>query len=133
LPTDISNTTHTADGAAEVHAQVGVVSLTSCVAEMHDAWQPRDLAQPNDAIVRLARLEGSFVWHYHDEDEMFLCWDGAFRIELEGLAAVELSRGDMFVVPRGLRHRPVADEGPAYSLLIETPQTKQYGEDGVPQ
>ncbi|HSS68783.1 MAG TPA: cupin domain-containing protein [Nocardioidaceae bacterium] len=130
MPTDTDNTAtdRTADGA-----DLGVVSLTACVADMQEAWQPRDLAQPNDAIVRLARLEGSFVWHFHNEDEMFLCWDGTFRIELDDRPPVQLARGDMFVVPKGLRHRPVADDGPAYTLLIETPQTKQYGDDGVPQ
>jgi mannose-6-phosphate isomerase-like protein (cupin superfamily) len=126
--TDTTATDNTVDGT-----DLAVVSLTACVADMQEAWKPRDLAQPNDAIVRLARLEGPFVWHFHDEDEMFLCWDGTFRIELDGLSPVQLARGDMFVVPKGLRHRPVADDGPAYSLLIETPQTKQYGEDGVPQ
>ena len=54
-------------------------------------------------------------------------------IELEGAPTVTLGRGDVFVVPHGVRHRPVAAEGPAYTLLIETPETKQYGEDGVPQ
>jgi quercetin dioxygenase-like cupin family protein len=80
----------------------------------------------NDAVVRVARLEGEFPWHHHDEDELFLCWDGSFRIELEGDEAVELEAGDLFVVPRGTRHRPVA-ASTAHTLLLERPETEQYG------
>ncbi len=90
-------------------------------------WQPRDLVNVNDAVVRIARLDGEFPWHEHTEDELFLCWDGSFRIDLEGDATVELNAGDLFVVPRGTQHRPVAD-GTAHALLLERPETKQYGD-----
>jgi mannose-6-phosphate isomerase-like protein (cupin superfamily) len=100
-----------------------VVSVTGAVAQLTDAWRPVDLAIANDAIVRLARLDGAYDWHHHEEDELFLCWEGAFRIEMEGTPPVSLERGDLFVVRAGLEHRPVAD-APAYTLVVERPETE---------
>ena len=99
--------------------------------ELLEPWKPHDLAVANDTVICLARIEGDFPWHAHDEDEVFVCWEGTFRIELEAEAPVEMTRGAVFVVPRGTRHRPVADAGAAYALLVERPETLQYGNEGV--
>ena len=105
---------------------VSVVSIPEVASGTPEAWHPVDLVTANDTIVRLARLDGAFDWHRHEEDELFLCWDGSFRIEMTGAKPVTLAPGDLFVVPRGIEHRPVAD-APAVTLLIERPETEQRG------
>lgn len=107
------------------------ISLDVVADGLDMAWSPIDLATVNETCIRIVRLEGAFPWHHHAEDEAFLCWRGAFRIELEGHPPVHLSAGELYVVPRGERHRPVADAGPAVALLIERSETKQYG-NGAP-
>ena len=106
--------------------ETGPVSIEKVIGSLPGPWQQRDLVTANDSVVRVALFEGEFPWHEHEEDELFLCWDGSFRIELEGRDPVTLGPGDLFVVPRGTRHRPVADQ-PAHALMIERPETEQYG------
>jgi quercetin dioxygenase-like cupin family protein len=103
-----------------------VVSVAELIAGLAGPWQPVDVVEANDAVVRLARFEGEFPWHHHDEDELFLCWDGSFRVEMEGRDAVTLRAGELFVVPRGVEHRPVAEQR-AHGLMLERTETKQYG------
>ena len=102
------------------------VSLPDLIAGLPGPWQPIDAVRVNDAVVRVARLDGEFPWHHHEEDELFLCWDGTFRIEIQGEEPVALEPGDVFVVPSGIEHRPVADR-PAHAVLLERPETLQYG------
>jgi quercetin dioxygenase-like cupin family protein len=103
-----------------------VTSIEEAAQAMPEAFRPSALARVNESVVRLARIEGAFAWHHHNEDELFLCWDGAVRIELRDQEPVTLRRGEMFVVPRGIEHRPVAD-APAYALVFEREETLQYG------
>ena len=103
------------------------VSVAGAIQALAGPWQPRDLATVNEAVVRVARAEGAFPWHHHAQDELFLCWDGTLRIEMKGREPVVLKAGDLFVVPKGTEHRPVAD-GVAHALLVERIETKQYGD-----
>jgi mannose-6-phosphate isomerase-like protein (cupin superfamily) len=102
------------------------VSITAAFAALKGPWQPLDLAVANDSVVRLARLEGEFPWHRHEEDELFLCWDGEFRIEMKGVEPLVLRPGELFVVPAGVEHRPVAEQA-AHAILLEKSETLQYG------
>ncbi len=104
-----------------------VLDLDAVASGIERPWEPVDVVTVNDSMIRMARAHGEFPWHEHAEDELFLCWSGRFTIELEGADPVALEPGRLFVVPKGARHRPVAYE-PAVVLLIEKPETKQYGE-----
>jgi mannose-6-phosphate isomerase-like protein (cupin superfamily) len=78
-------------------------------------------------------MQGEFHWHKHDhQDELFLVLDGLFRIEVEGRAAVKLGPRDAYLVPRGVRHRPVAPSAQP-SSWSNKPTSWQQATDGQPQ
>ena len=104
----------------------GPISIPAAARGRVRPFEPIDLVVVNDAVVRIAAMEGAFPWHHHDEDELFLCWEGEFRIEVQDGEPAELVTGDIYVVPRGIEHRPVADRR-AVVLLLERPETLQYG------
>jgi mannose-6-phosphate isomerase-like protein (cupin superfamily) len=84
-----------------------------------ERWSNQTLCRVDDVVVRLGVLEGEFHWHQHDdEDEFFFVLDGLMRIQLEGMPEVELGPRQAFVVPKGLRHRPVVPSRTAV-LMIE--------------
>ena len=94
------------------------VNLREKLGRFADHWSPRVVAEMNDYQFKLVKLLGEFVWHRHeDTDETFLVVDGRMRIELRD-GVVELGAGEMFVVPRGTEHRPVALEE-CHVMLIE--------------
>jgi mannose-6-phosphate isomerase-like protein (cupin superfamily) len=73
-----------------------------------EQWQPKVIAEMNEYQFKLARLEGDFVWHRHeDTDEAFIVVEGELRIDFRD-GTVELSKGEMFVVPKGVEHKPFA-------------------------
>ena len=94
-----------------------------------DQWQPRVVAEMNDYQFKLAKIQGEFIWHSHaDTDETFLIIEGVLRLEFrEGV--VELKAGEMFVVPKGVEHRPVA-AGECKIMLIEPRGTVNTGDMG---
>jgi len=86
------------------------VSLADKFASFDDRWSPKIVGELNGQHVKLAKLHGAFVWHHHDEeDELFLVHRGRLRMEFRD-RVVELSPGEFLIVPRGVEHRPVADE-----------------------
>jgi mannose-6-phosphate isomerase-like protein (cupin superfamily) len=106
-----------------------VVNLTQKFSLFGDRWSPKIVARINDLELKLVKVEGAFVWHDHpDTDEFFLVHRGQLTIELPGEALV-LGPGECAVVPRGVRHRPVAHE-PTELLLLEPAGTVNTGAAG---
>jgi mannose-6-phosphate isomerase-like protein (cupin superfamily) len=94
-----------------------------------ERWQPKVIAEMNDYQFKVVRLEGDFVWHRHeDTDETFIVIDGELRIDFRD-GAVKLSKGEMFVVPKGVEHKPAA-EREAKLLLIEPRGVLNTGDEG---
>ena len=107
-------------------------SIVDELSRVTDHWSPRVVARVNDQYVKVARLLGELVWHAHaDEDEMFLVVSGRLRIQLEDRDDVLLGPGELYVVPRGVRHNPVADEE-VQIVLVETVTTAHTGDVVVP-
>ena len=104
-----------------------VATPRNIAATLVEFWSPRVIGEVNDTYVKVAKLMGSLAWHSHeDEDELFLVLKGRLRIELEG-GNVELGEGDMYVVPQGVRHNPVAEEE-CHIMLIERKSTRHTGD-----
>lgn len=104
------------------------VNLAAELEKVTDHWSPRVVGRVNDQYVKVAKLLGEFVWHAHDqEDELFQVVYGRLRIQLEGDREVVLGPGDFYVVPRGVRHNPIAEEEVGI-VLIETVTTAHTGD-----
>lgn len=102
------------------------VNLAEKLASFTETWSPRIVGELNGQHVKLAKLSGSFIWHHHDdEDELFLVVKGRLRMELRD-RSIDLAAGEFLIVPRGVEHRPVADEE-AEILLFEPASTLNTG------
>ena len=102
------------------------VSLATALDRVTDHWKPMIVAELNGQQVKIVKFRGEFVWHHHDdEDELFMVLRGAFRMEFRD-RSVELRAGELLVVPRGVEHRPVADEE-VEVLLFEPATTLNTG------
>lgn len=103
------------------------VRLAEKLAAFDERWSPRIVAGFNGHDVMVVKVEGPFVWHKHDDtDDFFLVLKGRLTIELRD-GAVELGPGDLYVVPAGVEHRPVAEEE-CHILLIEPAGTPNTGD-----
>jgi mannose-6-phosphate isomerase-like protein (cupin superfamily) len=89
-------------------------------------WQPKIVGELNGQYIKLVKFQGAFVWHHHEtEDEMFMVVRGRFRMEFRD-RDVWIEEGEFIIVPRGVEHRPVADEE-AHVLLFEPASTLNTG------
>jgi mannose-6-phosphate isomerase-like protein (cupin superfamily) len=105
------------------------VRLDEKFAKIADHWSPRIIAQLNDLHVKAVKIQGEFIWHRHpDTDELFFVHKGVLTIRLRD-RDVTLRAGELFVVPRGVEHMPVAEEE-CEMLLIEPAGTRNTGDAG---
>jgi mannose-6-phosphate isomerase-like protein (cupin superfamily) len=108
------------------------INLEAKLAIFAEHWQPRVVTQYNGNDVMVVKVKGEFTWHKHDDtDDFFLVLKGHLRIELRD-RNVELGPGELFVVPRGVEHRPVAAEE-VHLLLIEPKGTPNTGDPATAQ
>jgi mannose-6-phosphate isomerase-like protein (cupin superfamily) len=102
------------------------VNLREKLGLFAEHWQPKIVGDLNGQHIKLVKFHGPFVWHHHDnEDELFLVVKGRFRMEFRD-KNVWLEEGELVIVPRGIEHRPVADEE-AHVLLFEPASTLNTG------
>jgi mannose-6-phosphate isomerase-like protein (cupin superfamily) len=106
---------------------IGAINLQDKFTLVNEHWSPRVIAQMNDYHFKLAKIRGEFIWHQHPEtDEVFFVVKGDMRIEFRD-QIVALGEGELCVVPRGVEHKPVADQE-CHILLIEPAGTLNTGD-----
>lgn len=105
------------------------INFREKLAKFDDRWSPRVIAEMNDYQFKLVKVEGPFVWHDHKgTDEVFIVLEGEITIEFRD-GQVRLSPGEMFVVPKGVEHKPYA-ENECHLLLVEPRGVVNTGDTG---
>lgn len=103
------------------------INIFSKLSLFRDHWNPRIIGELNGQQVKLAKFEGAFIWHQHEnEDELFYVLKGKFNMEFRD-RTVTLNENEMIIVPRGTEHRPVADEE-VWVMLFEPASTLNTGD-----
>jgi mannose-6-phosphate isomerase-like protein (cupin superfamily) len=103
------------------------VTPSAIAAGLTEFWSPRVVGEVDDAYIKVAKVKGTLAWHSHsDEDELFYVLKGEFKIEMRDRIVV-LNAGEMFVVPKGVEHNPIA-EHECHIMLIERKTTKHTGD-----
>lgn len=104
-----------------------VINLSEKFSLFHDHWRPRIIGELNGQQVKIAKVQGDFIWHSHEnEDELFFIVEGKLWLDFRD-KTVELNPGEMIIVPRGVEHRPRA-EGEVRLMLFEPASTRHTGE-----
>ena len=113
----------------EIHMTHRAINFENKLEKFSEHWSPKIIAQMNDYHFKLVKFQGDFVWHQHaDTDEVFITLDGEMIIEFRD-GKVNLKNGEMFVVPRGVEHKPFAEKE-CKILLIEPAGTVNTGDAG---
>lgn len=105
------------------------INLKDKFSKFSEQWQPKIIAQMNDYHVKIAKVQGDFVWHSHlNTDELFMIVEGELRIDFRD-GVITLKPGEMFVVPKGVEHKPFAKKECAI-LMVELADTLNTGDAG---
>ncbi len=108
---------------------IRTISLNKKLSLFSDHWSPKIIAQMNDYVFKLAKFQGNFIWHSHPEtDEAFIVLKGSLVIDFRDVR-IEINKGEMCVVPRGIEHKPSA-ERECHLLVIEPAGTVNTGNIG---
>jgi len=103
------------------------INISEKFKQFDQYWTPKKIGELNGQQVLLAKLKGAFIWHTHaDEDELFMLIKGCLKIELRD-KTVTLNKGEMFIIPKGVAHKPIAEEE-VHVLLFEPLSTKHTGD-----
>ena len=104
------------------------INIKQKFSKFSEYWSPKVLAKMNDYEFKIARIKGEFIWHNHTEtDEVFIVIEGSMKILLKG-KTIQLSEGDLYVVPKGTDHKPVAEKE-CKLMLVELKGTKNTGSE----
>jgi mannose-6-phosphate isomerase-like protein (cupin superfamily) len=102
------------------------INIKEKLSLFNDYWSPKIAGELNDQHVKLVKFKGEFSWHHHDnEDEMFLVIKGKFRMDLSD-KSIEINEGEFIIIPKGVEHKPVADEE-VHVMLFEPSTTLNTG------
>lgn len=102
------------------------VNAAEKFSQINEYWSPKIAGELNGQLVKLVKFKGEFTWHHHEnEDEMFYVVKGSFRMELEG-RSVTVNEGEYIIIPKGVEHKPVADEE-VHVMLFEPASTLNTG------
>lgn len=103
-------------------------NIPSAFDSFQDTWHPHLVATVNHHHVKIAKIDGPFIWHSHlNSDELFYLFSGKLTLEIEDQEPVIMKEGDAYVVPRGVRHKPVAEN--AHILMVEQKDTVNTGDE----
>ena len=105
------------------------INLKEKLAQFSDHWSPKIIARMNDYHFKLVKFQGDFIWHRHDDtDEVFIVLDGKMSIDFRD-GKIELKNGELFVVPKGIEHKPYAEKQ-CEIMLVEPAGTINTGDTG---
>lgn len=112
---------------ANSNSMLQATSVPGVLASFTETWSPRLVAAINDHHIKVAKIDGEFIWHSHpDSEEVFYLLAGKLKMEIEGQDTVVMNEGDMLVIPKGVRHQPVAEK--ATIMMIEHESTVNTGD-----